>query len=52
MAVIDDLPQLADPKLLQKIDKLFELNVGDSINLPQVGLSHLHILCLGHADRE
>lgn len=27
---------LADPALLEKIDKLFELNVGEDVALPQV----------------
>lgn len=29
---------LGDPKLLEVIDKLVELNIGDSVNLPQVAL--------------
>ncbi|KAL9634991.1 MAG: hypothetical protein Q9164_003748 [Protoblastenia rupestris] len=28
--------QLADPKLLEKIDKLFELNIGEYVDLPQL----------------
>lgn len=28
--------QLADPKLLDKIDQLFALNIGDHVALPQV----------------
>lgn len=27
---------LADPALLEKIDKLFELNIGEDVALPQV----------------
>ena len=27
---------LAEPKLLETIDKLFEFNIGDHIDLPQV----------------
>lgn len=30
---------LGDPKLLEVIDKLVELNIGDSVALPQVHLS-------------
>ena len=29
---------LADPKLLEAIDKLFELNVGEFVALPQVSI--------------
>lgn len=29
---------LADPALLEKIDKLFELNIGEDVALPQVRL--------------
>ena len=33
---------LADPLLLETIDKLFEHNIGDYVSLPQVGnLIHL-----------
>ena len=28
--------ELADPKLLDKIDQLFELNIGEHVALPQV----------------
>lgn len=28
--------KLADPKLLEAIDKLFELNIGEYVALPQV----------------
>ena len=31
-------PKLADPKILEAIDKLFEFNVGDFVALPQVSL--------------
>lgn len=30
--------KLADPKLLEAIDRLFELNIGDYVALPQVGM--------------
>lgn len=30
---------LGDPKLLEVIDRLVELNIGDSVALPQVRLS-------------
>ena len=33
---------LADPFLLETIDKLFEHNIGDSVSLPQVSLSSCH----------
>ena len=29
---------LADPKLLETIDKLFELNIGEYVELPQVNI--------------
>ena len=29
-------PTMADPMLLEKIDKLFELNIGQYVDLPQV----------------
>ena len=31
-----DLNKLAEPKLLEVIDKLFELNIGEFVALPQV----------------
>lgn len=31
--------QMADPKLLEAVDKLFELNIGEYIALPQVSSS-------------
>jgi len=31
--------ELASPKLLEKIDKLFELNIGEYVALPQVSFS-------------
>lgn len=39
---MDDHPSsqgLGDPKLLEIIDKLVELNIGDTVALPQVYLS-------------
>ena len=32
--------QLADPSLLDKIDQLFALNLGEQVSLPQVRLTH------------
>ena len=34
-STVDD-HELADPKLLEKIDQLFELNIGEYVDLPQV----------------
>lgn len=34
---------LADPALLEKIDKLFELNIGEDVALPQVRLENRKI---------
>ena len=36
---------LGDPRLLEIIDKLVELNIGDSVALPQVKLSVLFHHC-------
>ena len=36
---------LGDPRLLEIIDKLVELNIGDSVALPQVKLSVLFHRC-------
>ena len=36
MGTTKEEQQLADPKLLEKIDKLFELNIGEYVDLPQV----------------
>lgn len=35
---------LADPVLLEKIDKFFELGIGEYVALPQVKSSHFVIL--------
>lgn len=36
LAGTTDINGFTDPRLLETIDKLFELNVGDSVALPQV----------------
>ena len=36
MADLSATSKLADPKLLEAIDKLFELNIGEYVALPQV----------------
>ena len=36
MSAKDATKSLADPALLEIIDKLVELNIGDSVDLPQV----------------
>ena len=39
MAINKDLNNLADAALLEKIDKLFEANIGEYVALPQVSWS-------------
>ena len=39
MADVPSTNKLADPVLLEAIDKLFELNIGEYVALPQVSLS-------------
>ena len=38
MANAINQPEFAEPQLLEKIDKLFELNIGEYVDLPQVSL--------------
>lgn len=44
MTIQRELPQLSDPQLLDKIDRLRDLNIAQHVALPQVGTSILSFI--------